>query len=177
MSDFPAIAPNNIGYDLGRLNVSEVQTFGGPIRFRHSLQVNGNSFRLRYTGLDQSTIEIFRQHYLENGGTHNYFEVPAVAWGAYAAVSSDSVYRYAETPIESHEGLYYTIDISLRITTGTNLLYILAGGSASDRTTLDYFGFESLAFTGTAPFTLNAGTANPLSPEATLILQGGGASQ
>jgi hypothetical protein len=177
MSDFPAIAPSQISYDLGRLNISEVQTFGGPIRFRHSLQVNGNSFGLRYTGLNQATIEIFRQHYLENGGTHNYFEVPAAAWGEYAAVSSSSVYRYAEPPVESHEGLYYNLDISLRITTGTNLLYILAGGTASNRTVFDSTQFASLAFTGTAPFTLNAGTADPLSPEATLILQGGGASQ
>ncbi len=177
MSDFPAIAPNNIGYDLGRLNISEVQTFGGPIRFRHSLQVNGNSFRLVYTGLSQSTIETFRQHYTENGGTHGYFEVPAVAWGRYAAVSSSSVYRYAEPPVESHQGLYYNLEIALRVTTGTNLLYILVGGTASNRTIFDYASFESLAFSGTAPFTLNAGTANPLSPEATLILQGGGASQ
>jgi hypothetical protein len=174
MSDFPAIAPNQIGYDLGRLNISEVQTFGGPIRFRHSFQVNGNSFRLNYVGLNQSTVETFRQHYLENGGTHGYFNVPAIAWGEYAAVSSSSVYRYAEPPVESHEGLYYNLDIALRITTGTNLLYILVGGAAFDRTASN---FESLAFTGTAPFTLNAGTANPLSPEATLILQGGGASQ
>jgi hypothetical protein len=177
MSDFPAIAPNQIGYDLGRLNVSEVQTFGGPIRFRHSLQVNGNSFQLRYTGLNQATLETFRRHYQENGGTYGYFEVPATAWGQYAAVSSSSVYRYAEPPVESHEGLYYNLDISLRITTGTNLLYILAGGTASNRIEFNYTPFVSLAFTGTAPFTLNAGTANPLSPEATLILQGGGASQ
>lgn len=172
MSDFPAIAPNSVGYDLGRLNVSEVQTFGGPIRFRHSLQVNGNSFQLSYTGLNQTAIETFRQHYIENGGTHGYFEVPAVAWGQYAAVSSSSVYRYAEPPVESHQGLYYNLDISLRITTGTNLLYILVGGTASNRTLLDYASFGSLAFTGIAPFTLNAGAAT-----ATMVLQGGGASR
>jgi hypothetical protein len=176
MSDFPAIAPNTIGYDLGYLNVSEVQTFGGPIRFRHSLQVNGNSFRLSFTGLSQAAIETFRQHYLENGGTHGYFEVPATAWGQYAAVASSSTYRYAEPPIESHQGLYYNLEIALRITTGTNLLYILVGGTASNRTSLDFVSFTSLAFTGTAPFTLNAGTANPASPEATLVLEGGGAS-
>lgn len=176
MSDFPPIAPNQIGYDLGRLNLSEVKTNGGPIRFRHSSQVTANSFRLRFTGLNQTQIETLRQHYIDNGGTHNYFEVPAVVWGNYSAVSSTAVYRYAEPPSESHMGLYYDLDVVLRITTGTNLLYILQGGTATNRAPLDYIAFESLVFNGTAPFTLNAGAANPNNPAATLLLKGGGAS-
>ena len=174
MSDFPSLAPNEISYDLGRLNIGEVQTFGGPIRFRHSLQVNGNSFRLAYRGLSQTQVETLRRHYIENGGTHGYFSVPAVAWGQYSAVAADAAYRYAEPPVESHEGLYYNVEITLRITTGTNLLYILAGGNAEYRAETS---FVSLAFTGTAPFTLNAGAADPNSPAATMVLQGGGASQ
>lgn len=177
MSDFPSIAPNEINYDLGRLNIGEVQTFAGPIRFRHSLQVNGNTFRLSYRGLSQTQVETFRQHYIENGGIHGYFEVPAIAWGRYAAVAADALYRYAEPPIESHEGLYYNVDIGLRITTSTNLLYILVGGLATNRTLADLVAFESLAFTGTAPFILNAGAADPDNPAATMVLQGGGASR
>ena len=174
MSEYPSIAPNGVSFDLGRLNIGEVQTFGGPIRFRHSLQVNGNVVRFSYTGLNQSQVETFRSHYTENGGTYGYFEVPAAAWGRTAPVPGDALYRYSEPPTESHQGLYYNLEVSLRITTGTNLLYILAGGLAPDRAA---FAYESLAFTGTAPFTLNAGAANPSSPAATMILQGGGASR
>jgi hypothetical protein len=177
MSDFPSIAPNQINYDLGRLNIGEVQTFAGPIRFRHSFQVNGNGFRLSYRGLDQAQVETFRAHYTENGGIHGYFIVPSIAWGRYAAVAADSLYRYSEPPVESHEGLYYNLEVNLRIVTGTNLLYLLAGGTASNRTILDYETYTSLIFNGVAPFILNAGAANPSSPAATLILQGGGASQ
>lgn len=174
MSDFPTIAPNNISYDLGTLNIGEVKTFGGPIRFRHSLQVNGNAVRLSFVGLTQNQIETFRQHYIENGGTYGYFSVSSTTWGNYSAVAADALYRYSEAPVESHQGLYYDLNVVLRVTTGTNLLYILFGGTAVPRTTTS---FVSLAFTGIAPFTLNAGAANPNSPAATMILQGGGASQ
>lgn len=173
MTVFPSIAPNRISYDLGRLNIGEVSTFGGPVRFRHSSLVNGHAINISYTGLTQAQVNQFRQHYAESGGTHSYFTVPSIVWGRYAAVASDSTYRYAAPPAEAHMGLYYNVEIVLRITAGTNLLYILDCGSVSNRPLTEV---STLVFKGTAPFILNAGTANPNSPAATLILQGGGAA-
>lgn len=174
MTAFPAIAPNRISYDLGLLNIGEVSTFGGPVRFRHSSQVNGNAINISYVGLSQTQVELLRQHYAQSGGTHAYFTVPSIVWGRYAAVSSDSAYRYAAPPVESHQGLYYNVDIVLRITTGTNLLYILDGGSTLNRPLTEV---STLAFKGTAPFILNAGAADPDNPAATLLMQAGGASK
>lgn len=171
---FPPIAPNRISYDLGRLNIGEVPTFGGPVRFRHSSQVTANTINISYTGLSQAQVNELRQHYAANGGTHAYFTVPSIVWGRYAAVSSDSSYRYVAPPVESHQGLYYNVEIVLRITAGTNLLYILDGGSTVNRPLTEV---STLAFKGTAPFILNAGAADPNNPAATMILQAGGASK
>jgi hypothetical protein len=169
MTDFPAVAPNNIGYDLGQLNLSEVATVAGPIRFRHSMQTNGYTLNLNYVGLNQSQVNTFRQHYTDNDGTHRYFGVPAIVWGNNSPVTTDSVYRYSNPPQEEHFGIYTNVTISLRVLAGLNLLYILSAGGASQPAVA---AFSSFAFTGNAPFILNAGGANP-----TLTLQGRGASQ
>jgi len=169
MTTFPAIAPNTIGYDLGQLNLSEVATVAGPIRFRHSMQTNGYILNLSYVGLTQSQVNLLRQHYDDNDGSHRYFDVPAIVWGNNSPVRSDSLYRYFEPPQEEHFGIYTNVAVSLRVLLGLNLLYILSGGGASLPATA---AFSSFAFTGYSPFTLNAGGANP-----TLTLQGRGASQ
>jgi hypothetical protein len=169
MTTFPAIAPNSIGYDLGQLNLSEVATVAGPVRFRHSMQTNGYTLNLNYVGLAQSQVNQIRQHYDDSDGIHRYFDVPAVVWGNNSPVGTDSLYRYVEPPQEEHLGIYTNVTVSLRVLIGLNLLYVLSGGGASQPSTAAFYSF---AFTGTSPFILNAGGANP-----TLTLQGRGASQ
>jgi type II secretory pathway pseudopilin PulG len=169
MEAFPALTPNEIGFDLGTPNISEVATFAGPVRFRHSQRINNHALQLVFRGISQAQVNQLRQHYSDAGGTHRYFELPVAAWGGLTVVNNSSLYRYASTPEEDHQGLYYNVSISLKIVDGVTTLFILSCGGAAQPTP---YAFTSTAFTGYAPFILNAGGATP-----TLILQGRGASQ
>lgn len=171
MTIFPTLVPNEIGFDMGRANISEVSTFAGPVRFRHSKAVNNQVLRIVYRGLNQTQVTILRQHYYENQASLSYFTAPADIWGGLTVVSPSSLYRYASAPEEEHTGLHYNVSFSLRVIDGISLSYILDGGTATLPTTT---AFTSFAFTGYQPFTLNGATA---SVTATLVLQGGGASQ
>jgi hypothetical protein len=169
MSDYPAIVANAADFDLGRSNITEVGTFAGPVRFRHTSRINGYTLRLRYFGLQQSQVDQLRQHYNDNQGFHRTFEVPTSIWGGLSVVSSDSKYRYQSAPREEHAGLYYNVSIDLRITDGVNLSLILFCGGAAQPAVAP---FQSFVLTGNAPFILNASGDDP-----TLLLQGRGASQ
>jgi len=171
MTVFPTLVPNEIGFDMGRANISEVSTFAGPIRFRHSKAVNNQVLRIVYRGLTQAQVETLRQHYLGVQAAFEYFTVPTEIWGGLTVVSPSSLYRYASAPEEEHTGLHYNVSFSLRVIDGVNLSYILDNGTADVRVTTP---FTSFAFTGYQPFRLDCATA---SVTATLILQGGGASQ
>lgn len=169
MSDYPRLIPNSIDFDLGQSNVSEVDTFIGPVRFRHSPRVNGHEVRIRYVGLDQVAVESLRAHYSDSQGTHQTFQVPEVLWGGLSPVVSTSIYRYLGPPEEEHTGLHYNVTVALRITDGINIVSILDGGAALQPAVA---AFTSFAFTGNAPFILDGGGDAP-----TYILQGRSASQ
>lgn len=171
MTDFPSIVPNEIGFDLGRHNISEVATFAGPLRFRHSARVNQHALQLTYRGLDQNAIADIRSHYIDSLGTHRQFGLPIALWGGVSPVDSESLYRYVSPPEEEHTGLHYNVTISLRIVDGNLLIYILDCGGATQPAPST---FTSAVFTGTAPFLLDC---NGASPTATLVLTGGGAQQ
>lgn len=169
MTTFPELTPNAIDFDLGQSNVSEVETLAGPIRFRHSGRTNGHELQITYVGLSQANVDALRDHYFNSQGTHNTFEVPAAIWGGLSVVSAGSVYRYLGPPQEEHTGIHYNVSVSLRVTDGIDLVSILNGGAALQPAVAP---FESFAFTGNAPFILNAGGSSPI-----YILQGRGASQ
>jgi hypothetical protein len=171
MTVFPTLVPNEIGFDMGRANISEVSTFAGPVRFRHSKAVNNQNLRVVYRGLSQAQVETLRQHYFDNQASLTYFTVPAAIWGGVTVVSSSSLYRYASPLQEEQLGLYYNVSFSLLVIDGVSLLYVLDGGNAVVPPTTPFMSF---AFAGYQPFTLNCGGA---SVTATLVLQGGGASQ
>jgi hypothetical protein len=171
MADFPTLVPNAISFDHGQQNLTEVATFAGPIRFRHSARVNRHTLQLTYQGLTQAQVDQIRSHYANSDGTHRQFDVPAVIWGGLQVVDSAASYRYAGTPQEEHTGLHYNVSVALRIIDGLLALFILDGGGATQPA---LSAFTSLAFTGTAPFILDCDDA---SPTATLLLQGGGANQ
>lgn len=171
MTVFPALIPNEIGFDMGRANISEVQTFAGPVRFRHSKNVNNQILRVNYRGLSQTQVATLRQHYIQNQNALTYFTVPADIWGGLVVVSDASLYRYESPPEEEQIGLYYNVSFSLRVIDGISLSYTLFGGTATPFTTA---AFRSFAFNGFQPFTLNGSGA---SVTATLVLEGGGASQ
>lgn len=171
MTVFPTLVPNEIGFDMGQANISEVSTFAGPVRFRHSKKVNNQTLNLTYRGLSQSQVATLRQHYYDNQAALSYFEVPADIWGGLTVVSPSSLYRYASAPEEEHAGLYYNVSFSLRVIDGVSLSYILDCQTA---TPIESVTFTSFAFTGYTPFILNCASA---SVTATLVLQGGGASQ
>jgi hypothetical protein len=169
MTTFPTLTPNAINFDLGQSNVSEVETFAGPIRFRHSGRINGHEVQITYVGLNQADVDALRDHYFLSQGTHNTFQVPAAIWGNLSVVAPNSVYRYLGPPQEEHTGLHYNVSLSLRVTDGFDLVSILNCGAALQPAVAP---FTSFAFTGNAPFILNAGGDSP-----TYVLQGRGASQ
>ena len=178
MTTYPLLIPQSINFDLGRLNVSEESFLGsGPIRFRHSLRTTGHNLRLVYRALTQTQVESLREHYNENDGTYNAFEVPTSIWGALSNVAAtNSTYKYAAPPEERHTGLYYEVAVTLRVIFGVNLLYDLQGGDA-EQSEIAATSFTSYAFQGYAPFILNGGAADPDDPAATLILEGRGADR
>jgi hypothetical protein len=170
MTTFPTIRPNSIAFDMGRSNISEVATFAGPVRFRHSPRINGHTLRMTYTGLSQAQVDSIRDHYYQNQGTHGYFEVPGSLWGGLSVVDEDAIYRYTEPPEEQHTGLYYNVSVSLRIIDGTTVVFILEGNGATQPALAP---FQSSIFTGTAPFILEC---NGATASATLVLDSSGAS-
>jgi hypothetical protein len=169
MTTFPLLTPNEINFDLGTPNSSEVATFAGPVRFRHSSRINKHTLQLVFQGLSQSQVNQLRQHYRESDGTHLYFEAPLAIWGGLSVVNASSLYRYASTPDEDHQGTHYNVSISLKILDGITTLLVLNCGGAE--LPLPY-AFTAVGFSGFAPFILNAGGSTP-----TLLLQGRGASQ
>lgn len=171
MADFPALIPNAISFDHGQQNLTEVPTFAGPIRFRHSARVNRHTLQLTYRGLTQAQVNQIRTHYINSDGTHRQFEVPASLWGGLQVVDSAAMYRYASPPQEEHTDLHFNVTVSLRIIDGLLVQFILDGGGATQPA---LSSFTSLIFNGTAPFILDCDDA---SPTATLLLQGGGANQ
>jgi hypothetical protein len=171
MTTFPSLVPNEINFDSGKSNISEVATFAGPVRFRHSQRVNGHELRLAYRGLNQAAVDSIRAHFAENQGTHGHFAVPAVLWGGLSVVNEDSVYRYINSPEEDHTGLHYNVSISLRIIDGVTLRFILDCGGA---VLPPVAPFKSFVFSGNEPFILDC---NGASPTPTLLLDGSGAAQ
>lgn len=172
MITFPSLEPDNISYSLGAMNVSEEPTVNsGPIRFRHSLKVSGHSLQLQFASRRESDVELIRQHYSDNDGSHRYFDLPVIVWGGAVVVAGDSVYRYESPPEEEHLGVFFNVTVALRVIAGVFTLYILQGGGASQPAVT---AFTSFVFNGNQPFILNG---QGVSPVPTLILQGGGASQ
>lgn len=173
MATFPELVPNQIGFDMGQSNISEVETFAGPIRFRHSQRISGHALQLTYQGLSLADIQKIRNHYTDSGGTHFYFDLPVTVWGGISLVASNSVYRYTAPPQEEHTGLHYNVTVSLRIVDGVLLLYILNGNTATQPAVS---AFTSFALTGNQPFILNGNAADLTSAAITNIFNGGGAS-
>jgi hypothetical protein len=166
---FPTIIPRSVSYDFGMMNVSEEPTISGPIRFRHSTDTTGYTITLNYEALTSTDVNTLRDHYNNAYGSHLRFTAPTSIWGSPTIATDDSIYRYAGPPTEEQFGIYTNMSISLIVLIGLSLLYILDGNEAAQPAVA---AFTSPAFTGNAPFILNAGGADP-----TLTLQGRGALQ
>lgn len=167
MSAFPTLSPNAITLSHGLPQVSEYRAFGiGPVRFKHNGFVNAQTFDITYRGLDQTTIQLIRDHYNHNDGTAGSFEVPISVFNGLNVTNSTSKYRYAKTPSEVHTGLKrYDVTVSLIAIEGQLIKFILDGGPA---TLPAESAFDEFVFSGTAPFILNGTNA----ASATLILNG-----
>ena len=167
MSAFPTLVPNSIDFNFGVPQVSEYSAFGiGPIRFRHTDYINGQTFSLKYQGLDQASIELLRTHYSDNSGTAGEFSVPSGVFGGAEVIDESSIYRYTTTPTEEHIGFQrYNVTVSIRAIEGVLLKFILDGGSV---TLPAEEAFDKYVFDGTAPFILNGSSASV----ATLLING-----
>ncbi len=164
MASFPAVYPNSISFDQGQSQVSEYTAFGiGPIRFKNSDLVNGQTFTLTFSNIQQSSVDLIRAHYIESQGTLGNFAVPTAVLGSVGVTDSSSVYRYVETPQEEHFGVYFNVTVTLQALEGVSLRLNLDSGPAALPAEE---AFTKYVFAGTAPFILD-GTD---SATATLIL-------
>ena len=165
MSDFPALEPTSISFDYGVSATSEYNAFGvGPVRFRHSEFINSARFLLEYEAIQQSDINLIRAHYRQNQGIAGEFSVPPAILGNVNIIDATSKFRYLETPVEEHFGVYFNLSITLVASQGLEPAFTLNGGPAvlpAEAT------FSKYVFDGTEPFILNGTTA----ALATLILK------
>ena len=164
MTVFPTIYPTSISFDHGRAQVTEYRSFGvGPVRFRNANTINGQTFTFEFSGLDQASVDLIRDHYVQNKGTAGQFSIPTAILGGLNLADSSSVFRYVQTPDEQHYGIYFDVSVTLEALTGIELFFVLDGGPA---TVPAEEAFSKLVFDGTAPFKLQGST----SALATLIL-------
>lgn len=164
MSSFPTIYPDSISFNHGTPQVSEYTAFGiGPIRFKSNDYVNGQTFTLEYLHLQQASVDLIRDHYVQNQGSAGNFGVPTAILGSVGVTDSSSRYRYVDTPQEEHFGVYFNVTVTLQALQGVSLRLILDGGPA---TLPAEAAFDKFVFSGTSPFILN-GTD---SATATLVL-------
>ena len=157
MTAFPTLYPNSITFDHGLPQVSEYEAFGvGPIRFRHTNLVNNQQYTLVYRGVEQSSVDLIRNHYIENQGTAGKFALPTEILGSINTADTFTRFRYVETPEEEHFGIYFNLTVKLQALEGVDTLSILNGGSAT--LPAEEF-FSSISFEGTAPFILNGSSS------------------
>lgn len=190
MADFPTISPDSIAFELGGMNVSEAaaKTVGG-VYFRHSLKTDNVTCTVTFQNILSSAVEEIRNHYFARGGSSLPFGVNHSSfWGAINAVPTDSTYRYNSPPEEEHFGVYNNVTVSFLVTLGSTFgpapstpgappsgianFYLLVGEPAQLGSLAS---FTSYAFSGTAPFILDADDADP-SVATSLILNAGGAA-
>jgi len=176
MADFPTISPGSISFGLGGMNVSEAAAKAvGGVYFRHSLRTDNVVCTAVFENILSSAVEDIRDHYFAQGGSSLPFSVNHSSfWGALAVVPTDSTYRYNSPPEEKHFGVYNNVTVSFLVALGADALagsYILVGEPAQLGSLV---AFRSYAFSGTAPFILNADDADP-AVATNLIISSGGA--
>lgn len=166
MASFPTLYPDSISFDHGQPQVSEYNAFGiGPIRFRNNNFINAQVFTLEYQYLQQTSVDLIRDHYIQSQGTASEFTVPVAVLGSVAVTDANSLYRYVETPQEEHFGVYFNVTVTLQAVQGVEMIFDLEAGGA---TLPSEESVSKFVFQGTAPFTLNGSIAS----EATLTLDG-----
>ena len=167
ISPFPALIPNSISLNHGTPRVNEYESFGvGPIRFKRNNVVNNQSFTFNYRGLDQTSVELLRNHYEDNSGIAAQFTVPTSLFGGLTIVFDSSLFRYTDTFTEEHTGQQlYTVSVELQAVEGIELFFTLNGGPATLPAETEV---SRIVFVGTAPFILNGNGSD--ASQATLAL-------
>jgi len=164
MTVFPTIYPTSITFDHGQPQVTEYQSFGiGPVRFRNANTVNDQNLTFQFTGISQASVDLIRDHYVQNQGTAGEFSVPVAIFGGLNVADASSNFRYLDTPREEHFGVYFNVTVTFQALRGVDMFFILDGGPA---TLPAEQAFSKFVFDGNSPFILNGST----SALATLIL-------
>ena len=157
MADFPTVYPDSITFNHGQPQISEYTAFGiGPILFRNTNFVNGQTLTLTYSNIQQSSVDLIRDHYYAVQGIAGEFAVPVAILGGIGITDSSSVYRYAETPQEEHFGVYFNVSVTLQAVEGIEMKFTMNAGPAAlpSEESVSRFVFD-----GTAPFILNGSTS------------------
>ena len=153
MTAYPTLYPDSITFDHGQPQITEYNAFGiGPIRFRNNNFVNGQNLTLEYRFIRQSSVDLIRNHYLQNQGTAGEFSVPIAILGGIGVTVPSSSYRYVKTPQEKHFGIYFNVSVTLQAVEGIEIKFVLDAGSA---TLPAEYSFSKFVFNGTAPFVLD----------------------
>lgn len=175
MANFPSISPSSIAFELGGMNVSEAAAAAvGGVCFRHSLKVNNLVCSANFENILSSQVQAIRDHYFTQGGPSLPFDVDDSSfWGSIYVVPTDSLYQYNSPPEEEHFGVYNNVTIYLSITLGAagEAAVLTLVGEPAQLGVLE--AASNYAFSGTAPFILDADDASP-TVAASLIMNSGG---
>jgi len=116
MATFPALAPVGRRYSFGTVPVTVEP---GGVRFLHDTQRSGCSLELQYEDLTQAEIELIRNHYRGQDGTHGSFELSSEAWAGHTSmtdlVPAGTRWVYTGPPEEEQRrGGFVDVGVSLR---------------------------------------------------------------
>ena len=120
MATFPALEPTTRSYDLGDFSMSRAAGFGGgEVRFLHGGDDPlGHDASLGYEAISGAELELIREHYRGQDGSHVSFTLPAIIWQGHPVggiVPDGGRWRYAAPPEETHRsGDLYDVTVALR---------------------------------------------------------------
>jgi hypothetical protein len=116
----PALEPTTRSYDLGDFSMSRAAGFGGgEVRFLHGGDDPlGHDASLGYEAISGAELELIREHYRGQDGSHVSFTLPAIIWQGHPVggiVPDGGRWRYAAPPEETHRsGDLYDVTVALR---------------------------------------------------------------
>lgn len=150
MDAFPALAPTTRIFSPGDVpNTVQVSLSGSRVAFRRGSRRVDQGLRLTFGYLEESQVELIRDHYFQAKGSYDIFFLPSEIWGDFTALPipspSNIAWRYDTSP-EVTDSTYdrwsVSVDlVSYVIELGDINIDIPAGDTGSDPglpTAVDY---------------------------------------
>lgn len=179
MAAFPTIYPDSISIEPGRMVNDRLTTPSGVTTvFRRTRGIRDVLFSLTYTNLTSTSASLIRSHFQDHFDFNQAFTVPLAVLGSFAIVSNYGMFYYDSELEEDQKGIYTDLSVTFRAIDEETISIVLDTGDSADRTETTVAKTTSdlttYLFSGTAPFSLEGGSAVASSSIA-VILEGGDA--